>query len=143
MKQSNLKKRLEARVNEWENIIKGDKVTEKKKGTWVFTDEEVGLVDEPFVLGTGEIIDSLVDGRKNFKVLISHSPIPMETTVLEKIKTPITYEHIDELEEYVFLGMESEEGWYKEQHSGMVGWLCPATLKYFKTYPDEIHVKIE
>ena len=35
-------------------------------GTWVFTDEKRGLVNEPFVLGVPEIFDSVLE-KQNLK----------------------------------------------------------------------------
>ena len=102
----------------------------RDRGGWVFDDSDVGLYKEAFVLGTDEIISSLVGKRKKFKALISHSYIPDETGCL--VKTVVRDKN----------GIESE-GWYKQQGTEMLGWLCPATLHYFKEYPKEIHFKIE
>ena len=42
-------------------------------GTWVFDDERVGLVREPFVLGVPDMIDHLVrdipDAREGFRMI--------------------------------------------------------------------------
>ena len=49
-------------------------------GTWVFDDERVGLVQEPFVSGIPEMIDDLVrdipNARNGFRLLFSASPFP-------------------------------------------------------------------
>lgn len=100
------------------------------KGGWVFDDSDTGLYREAFVLGTDTIISTLVGKRKKFKVIISHSYIPNETSCLKKVVVKDKN------------GVKSE-GWYKDQSTNMVGWLCPAVLKYFRTYPKEIHFKIE
>ena len=48
--------------------------------TWVFDDERVKLVQEPFVSGVPEIIDILVQDIPNinegFKLLFSANPFP-------------------------------------------------------------------
>lgn len=99
-------------------------------GGWVFDDPDIGLYKEAFVLGTDEIINSIVGKRKKFKVLISHSYIPDETGVLEKV----AIKDKNNVE---------AEGWYKLKGTEMVGWLCPQVLSYFRGYPDKIHFKIE
>ena len=49
-------------------------------GTWVFDDETVGLVREPFVSGVPEMIDELVkntpDARNGFRLTFSAGPFP-------------------------------------------------------------------
>ncbi len=48
--------------------------------TWVFDDEAVDLVQEPFVSGVPEMIDELVadipDARPGFRLLFSAGPLP-------------------------------------------------------------------
>jgi hypothetical protein len=47
-------------------------------GTWVFNDDRVGLLQEPFVSGVPEMIDDLVadipDARSGFRLLFSSVP---------------------------------------------------------------------
>lgn len=93
---------------------------------WSFDDPEVGLMREPFVCGTERIIDNLVGDVDKFVAYISHSPIPYYHARLTKIDD-----------------RDGIEGWYRLGNTDMVGWLCPATLKYFKDYPDDIYIKIE
>lgn len=102
----------------------------RTKSGWSFDDEEVGLEGEPFIAGIPEIIDSIVGEKDSFTVQISHSPIPFPTGILSKVPTP----HKDG---------SLPDGWYKFDGTDMVGWLCPALLKYFKDYPDKIYFKIE
>lgn len=49
-------------------------------GLWVFDDEKVGLVHEPFVSGVDDIIDKCVanieDADKGFNLLFSTIPFP-------------------------------------------------------------------
>lgn len=49
-------------------------------GTWVFDDPAVVLLQEPFVAGVPEMIDSLVaeipNARDGFRLLFSASPFP-------------------------------------------------------------------
>lgn len=96
-----------------------------KHGGWSFDDEAVGLYGEPFVSGIPEIIDAIVGKKtKQFTAFISKDPIPNYTGCLEQT-------------------IEKGTGWYKLQETGSLGWLCPATLKYFEDYPNKIYFKIE
>lgn len=110
----------------------------RTKSGWAFDDEEVGLYKEPFVLGIPEIINSIVGSKVSITVYISHSKIPKATGHLRKMtgkefKNSIWKENKEEV----------ITGWYKLEGTDMVGWLCPATLKYFKDYPDNIYFRIE
>lgn len=96
-----------------------------KQGGWSFDDAEVGLQGEPFVAGIPDIINSIVGRRRKFTAYISKDKMPNFTGHLRRDK-------------------DSEEaGWYFLQGTDMRGWLCPATLKYFKDYPDSIYFRIE
>lgn len=97
----------------------------RTQGGWAFDDAEVGLQREPFVLGIPAIIDSIVGSRDNFTAYISHSRIPKYTGHLTKAPDI------------------QEEGWYILKGTEMVGWLCPATLRYFADYPENIYFRIE
>ena len=98
-------------------------------GTWVFTDEKRGLVNEPFVLGVPEIFDLVIEkqnlkGKSLYRVIFSDQNFPLAHAEVEKL---------------------SEEGggaWYKYRKTPP-GWLCPATLKFFKKFPERIFFKVE
>ena len=94
-------------------------------GGWSFDDAEVGLQGEPFVSGIPEIIDSLVGEASRFEAFISKDPIKDYTCHF--IKDPL----------------ELGDGNYILEETGAKGWLCPATLKYFVDYPNDIYVKIK
>ena len=57
------------------------------KGTWVFDDESVGLVREPFVEGVPQIIDYLVCDTSNadsgFRMTFSDTGFPSYTHSIE------------------------------------------------------------
>lgn len=99
-------------------------------GTWVFDDDKVGLVREPFVAGMPQIIEHYVkdipEAEKGFTAIFSDKPFPQTDLVLEK---------------------ETDDmggGWYKvKDQEGFRGWLCPALRKYFSTHPDKIYIKVE
>lgn len=100
----------------------------KHNGTWVFDDEDVDLVKEPFVFGIPEMIDQLtqeiLDADKGFKLIFSAKPFP-------KYQAKLTW-----------VREECEGNWYviNEQEEG---WLCPALLKYFDQAPKEIYTITE
>lgn len=97
----------------------------KYEGTWVFDDEKVGLVREPFVSGADIIIDSMVENLPNaeegFSLLFSSSPFPGYNAEFE--------------------WQRSEYGghWYYSKDLNMEGWLCPALLKYFDKAPKKLY----
>lgn len=94
-----------------------------KSGVWCFDDPEVELDAEPFVGAINTMIDMHADGKKQLTVYISKEHISGSTLSLDRVK--------------------KGGGDYKLKGTDIVGWLCPATLKYFEKYPKEIHVKIE
>ncbi|MHA1299398.1 MAG: DUF6717 family protein [Candidatus Helarchaeota archaeon] len=97
-------------------------------GSWVFDDNAVGLVREPFVCGMPEIIDEVVksipNAEKGFKLFFSSQPFP---------SYQLKMTHIRE---------DMGGNWYKTE-DGREGWLCPALFKYFKEAPKEIFCKAE
>ena len=98
-------------------------------GTWVFDDPATGLLQEPFVAGVPQMIDSLVadipDAASGFVLLFSASPFP-------GWQRKITW-------------LRSEEGgnWYKADNPPIEGWLCPALFRYFEGAPMEIYVRAD
>lgn len=97
--------------------------------TWVFDDEQVDLVKEPFVAGMPEIIDLFVqdlpNAAKGFKLLFSATPFPSYQAKL------------------VWRREEYEGNWYLLENHLMEGWLCPALFKYFSEAPKQIYCKAE
>ena len=98
-------------------------------GTWVFDDEAVGLVQEPFVEGVPDMIDDLVadipDAHHGFRLLFSAAPFPGFQRKLTWVRE------------------EMGGNWYKADEPPMEGWLCPALFRYFDEAPQEIYVKAE
>ena len=101
----------------------------KYKGTWVFDDEQVGLVREPFVAGADEIIERMVAGITNaeqgFSLVFSDRPFPGYDAKLEWRR-----------EEY-------DGNWYFSADLDMEGWLCPALLLYFDAPPRELYAQFK
>ena len=98
-------------------------------GTWVFDDERVNLVKEPFIAGIPEIIDHIVkdipDARKGFRLLFSARPFPGYTLKLTWVRE------------------ESGGNWYYSEKLNKEGWLCPALFQYYKKAPKELYAKAE
>jgi hypothetical protein len=101
----------------------------KYEGLWVFDDEKVGLVQEPFVGGADTMIDLLVeniqDANTGFRIVFSGEAFP-------GFQHKITWE-------YPHLSGNV----YRSDELGLEGWLCPALFKYFDSAPPEIYLKIE
>jgi hypothetical protein len=97
--------------------------------TWVFDDEAVDLVQEPFVSGVPDMIDDLVadipDARQGFRLLFSSAPFPGYQRKLEWVRE------------------EMGGNWYSSKEPEGEGWLCPALFRYFDEAPNEIYVKAE
>ena len=109
--------------------------------TWAFDDARVGLVAEPFVAGADLIISETIqcseylytglEKAKKNGILITFSETPLPHLEGE------AYTRLDEAFRKYGHGM------YVDFHGGRVGWLCPATLHYFKDYPPQIFVSIK
>ncbi len=99
------------------------------EGTWVFDDESVNLVREPFVIGVPEMIDEIVkdiaDAQTGFRLLFSTTAFPGYQAKL------------------LWLRAETGGNWYKMEGSNKEGWLCPALFKYYKDAPKAIFLKAE
>lgn len=96
-------------------------------GSWVFDDDRVGLVKEPFVSGADTIIDTWVKdlpkAAAGFRLLFSLAPFPGHTLHLQWLR-------------------EEEGGnWYHWAERDMEGWLCPALFKYFPQAPADIYAQ--
>jgi len=108
-------------------------------GTWCFTDLDRGLVHEPFVLGIPEFIDTILKiydletEEQNYRVIFSQNSFPTHQGFLS------------------FDSPDHEGAWYsmtvladnKKLDETSQGWLCPATLKFFETFPNSIYFKLE
>lgn len=97
-------------------------------GTWVYDDPDVPVYAEAFVMGSSELIDSLVGTKvNNLTVCFSSKPLPEVTIKLTNIDKE----------------KESEiKGWYRNEVTGSENWFCGHLLDYFPDYPEEIYVKI-
>lgn len=99
------------------------------ESTWVFDDDRVGLLREPFVSGIPEMLDILVkdipNADRGFKLLFSANPFPGYQA------------------ELVWLREEYGGNWYRWESHHKEGWLCPALFKYFTATPPKIYCQAE
>lgn len=98
----------------------------KYKGQWVFDDEAVGLVKEPFVAGADDMLDMLAN-KKSCVLIFSKDPFPDATHSIRNIGQNIGGSGTD---------------YYSEELEHEL-WLCPALLKYFKEPPAKIYFKVK
>lgn len=112
----------------------------RHNGTWCFTDEVRGLTHEPFVLGIPEIIDTVLKSQRggplhtSYRVLFSANPFPK------------AYGHLEiQNKEHggAWYALRSAENELETEDVAQIGWLCPATLKFFDAFPERIYVKTE
>lgn len=100
------------------------------EGMWVFDDERVGLVKEPFVGGADTLIDMAVEKKgiegadRGFLMVFSAGPFPDADLELTWVR--------EELGGNVYAWSEA----------GQEGWLCPALLKYFDEAPVKLYVQL-
>jgi len=97
------------------------------RDTWVFDDEQVGLIKEPFVEEMPAIIDLFVKNIPNanqvFRLLFSNNKFP-------------NYQA-----ELIWVKEEFEGNWYYWQQYDLT--VCPALYKYFPIAPKYIYCKAE
>jgi hypothetical protein len=101
----------------------------EEAATWVFDDAGTGLHQEPFVSGTGEMIDDLVkdipNARGGFRLLFSALPFP-------GYQKRLTWK-----------AEETGGNRYVSGDSPAGGWLSSALLRYFGRAPALLYVKAE
>lgn len=103
----------------------------KWEGQWVFDDDRVDLVKEPFVAGADTLIDlaikrkGIANASEGFLLFFSATPFPSADLCLEWVR--------EESGGNVYL-------WREEGHEG---WLCPALLKYFDAAPEKHYVQLK
>ena len=101
----------------------------RHQSAWVFDDDKVGLVAEPFVLGIDTMIDrlteSIPDAANGFRLIFSTSQFP------------------GSMAEIQWRREEANGNWYYTPTYNIEGWLCPALFKYFDEAPKTIYVKAE
>jgi hypothetical protein len=101
----------------------------KHQGQWVFDDERVGLVREPFVAGADIALERMVQGipdaDRGVTAIFAAQPFP-------------GYQY-----ELQYRRPEHGGAWYYSPQLDMEGWLCSALLLYFPEPPQRIYVQIK
>ena len=99
----------------------------KSGGLWVFDDEPVGLMQEPFIAGADTVIDYLVrdipDAASGFTILFSGEPFPGYQVKFQRRRE------------------DMGGNWYYSPDLDLEGWLCPALLRYFEAAPQTIYAQ--
>lgn len=107
------------------NIIKPYKYLDM----WVFDDEKVGLLQEPFVSGADTLIDkatkSIPNAENEFILIFSKDYFPDTDLCLE------------------WQGSDNAGNWYYSKEFDTGGWLCPALFKYFTDAPKNLYIKVK
>ena len=100
--------------------------------TWFFDDEETGLVQEPFVRGTSEFVDTVLSTfgivHWPFSVLFSDKNFGNGSG-----RWPI---------EIVKVREEDGGCWYKSETFNKEFWLCPQLFRYFDSPPERIYIRV-
>ncbi len=110
------------------------------KESWVFDDEEKGLVKEPFVAGADDFIEYILSkmgkltvGKKGFTLLFSQMPFMGQQHVLSYQKKAFggsLYTVISDPE-------------FRNHEDVNQMWLCPALFKYFRKAPKRLYVQLK
>lgn len=95
----------------------------RHQGLWVFDDERVGLVKEPFVSGADTLIDELAKGAERITIIFSAIGFPGNKL------------YIDTTKEHAISGTNYE---CKSMNHKL--WLCPALNLYYPVLPDRIYI---
>ena len=101
------------------------------EGLWVFDDDRVGLVKEPFVGGADTLIDiatqqkGIDNAEDGFVLLFSAGPVPGADLHLDWVR--------DEMGGNVYVWRDANQE----------GWLCPALLKYFDKPPAKLYLQLK
>jgi hypothetical protein len=108
-------------------------------GTWCFTDEERGLIHEPFVLGIPDFIDEIIQTNdlgeldRTYRIIFSDFKFP-------KCQGKLVYAYEEDPGVWYLLRSVEET---EPKVDLQAGWLCPATLKFFPEFPKSIFFRIE
>jgi len=102
----------------------------KDRGQWMFDDERVNLVREPFIYGMDTLLNIIATREKikglskGVKLIFSHLPFPQAI-------------------ELVWDREDVGGNWYAcPEINDRQGWLCPAMFKYFKKTPARLYIKM-
>ena len=101
----------------------------KVEGRWVFDDETVGLIQEPFVSGANAIMERMTQdipgAEDGFRLRFSQKEFPASMAVFEWRRE------------------EFGGNWYYSPDFDLEGWLSPALLRYFDEPPKRLYTKFD
>jgi hypothetical protein len=111
----------------------------KWEGMWVFDDDRVGLVKEPFVAGIPEMIESIltikkIDGENGFLLLFSDGLFKGAELTIEWVRFEYNGD-IYRIAEVFGMKVVSIQN--------MEGWLCPALRLYYPEAPAKIYLQVK
>lgn len=93
---------------------------DEEMGCWVFDDKKEGIEREPFVAGMSEMITAMVGNVTACTVQFSKTAVPGFRRLSRITKS-------------------RRGAWYREQETGLTGWLCPVVRTYLRTPPKAIY----
>ena len=108
----------------------------KWNGMWVFDDDRVDLVKEPFVAGADTMIDKAIEIKgiqnadKGFLLIFSEFPFPDADFEITWIRA--------ENSGNVYLARFEHDG----EEIVMEGWLCPALNLYYPDAPKKLYLQL-
>ena len=101
----------------------------RHQNAWVFDDDKVDLVAEPFVFRIDTMIDRMTElipgAAEGFRLIFSISQFPGAMAELQWRRE------------------EADGNWYYSPTYDIEGWLCPALFKYFDEAPKAFYAKAE
>lgn len=103
---------------------------------WAFDDAQFGLSAEPFVFGMSEIITRVVENKKITR--------PENGFCLQFSDSHLGFGMHEQPDvQLEWLCAACGGNWYTANVYGfeMLGWLCPALYRYFKTAPQTIYAR--
>lgn len=95
----------------------------KYQGLWVFDDDRVGLVKEPFVAGADTLIDSFAEGKEKLIIIFSDIEFPDYRIVVDQES----------------ILAESGTHYICTERNHKL-WLCPALNLYYPISPKKIFI---
>jgi hypothetical protein len=128
---------------------------EDKQFFWAFDFPALGIMQEPFVDGIPEILESAIESELRiradkeggiFPVVATRLPgfiVMFETSQACKERPPILEPHRGRIT-IELQKVEPKNGGtvYKDTTTNMQGWLCPALNKFFPESPETIWVRV-
>tara|TARA_R110000824_G_scaffold353560_1_gene540717 strand:- start:245 stop:667 length:423 start_codon:yes stop_codon:yes gene_type:complete len=109
--------------------------TYKLNNSWVFDDDDRGLVKEPFVAGADELLDMIAGKNKTVNLTIASDLFPGVTHIIDRVNK--SGAGLGGGTDYVYL--------YNDGKTNNVNqlpvWLCPALFKFFDKAPKSIYIK--